>query len=394
MLTPATAGNETTAYAGALSPFTVATPPGNSALGVAQPDFFGQRFITNDATATWDGWSRGTVSLTYRHRNHLIGEGIPHNTALTTGETNNGTVTINEDGGIVNLALHATKNWDVNGSAEMLFDDNAFTPVGPREVEHFRVHTLYRARPWATFSGAFNDLERSNNTNNTGTAPLDGPLHHVDHSRIASVGGVLSPNEHYGLDFNYAFSDVYAATNICYDAAASPTLPGAATPSGTACPGASVRGTTYYEFGPVKDFMDAPTQSGSVALRFSPSNTFKGDIGYRINSVDGSRFYNDARDVAGSLVSKYQSPFANFAYTVHPGWIWKAEYNYYSYAEGGASGAAYCSTSNPTPASPAPVVPCNSVAPLQTGQLLPNSGETAPRPFRANNITLGFHYEF
>jgi hypothetical protein len=25
---------------------------------------------------------------------------------------------------------------------------------------------------------------------------------------------------------------------------------------------------------------------------------------------------------------------------------------------------------------------------------LSNAGETAPRPFRANNITLGFHYEF
>jgi hypothetical protein len=72
------------------------------------------------------------------------------------------------------------------------------------------------------------------------------------------------------------------------------------------------------------------------------------------------------------------------------------EYNYFSYAEGGASGAPYCSTSNPTPATPAPVVACNSssLAGLQTGLSLPPSGETAARPFRANNITLGFHYEF
>jgi hypothetical protein len=402
--TPATAGNETINYAGGLIRTNAAagtgTFEGSGSVGVPNPDFFGQRFITNDVTGTWDGWSRGTVSLTYRHRNHVIAEGLPHNVPLPSCVAQNppgvtcGTVTINEDGGIFNIALHAAKNWDVNGSAEMLFDDNAFTPIGPREVEHFRMHTLYRAKSWATISGAFNDLERSNNTNNTGVAPIDGPLHHVDHSRVASAGAQLMPNEHYGLDLNYAFSDVYTATNICYDAAASATQAGAATPSGTACPGATVRGATYYEFGPVKDFMDAPTQSGSVALRFSPSEAFKGGIGYRISSVDGSRFYNDPRDVAGSLVSKYQSPFANFAYTVHPGWIWKAEYNYYSYAEGDASGAVYCSTSNPTPGSPAPVVPCNSVAPLQTGQLLPNSGETAPRPFRANNITLGFHYEF
>ena len=43
-----------------------------------------------------------------------------------------------------------------------------------------------------------------------------------DHSRIASMGAQLSPNEHYGLDFNYAYSDVYTATNICYDAAPAP----------------------------------------------------------------------------------------------------------------------------------------------------------------------------
>ena len=94
----------------------------------------------------------------------------------------------------------------------------------------------------------------------------------------------------------------------------------------------------------------------------SPSTSLKGAIGYRINSVDGSRFYNDPRDVAGSLVSRYQSPFASVAYTVHPGWTWKAEYNYFSYSEGPASGAAYCSTSNPTPTTAAPVVACSSLA--------------------------------
>ena len=79
---------------------------------------------------------------------------------------------------------------------------------------------------------------------------------------------------------------------------------------------------------------------------------------------------------------------------MHPGWIWKAEYNYYGYGEGGASGAPYCSTGNPTPSAPATVVACNSLSPLQTGVTLSNAGETAPRTFRANNITLGFHYEF
>ncbi len=139
--------------------------------------------------------------------------------------------------------------------------------------------------------------------------------------------------------------------------------------------------------------MDAPTQSGSVAVHVAPNVKFASNIGYRINSVDGSRFYNDSRDVAGSLVSSYQTPFVNLAYTIHPGFVWKAEYDLYRYAEGGPSGAAYCSTTNPTPTAPAPVVSCASLA-QQTGMNLSNAGETAPREFRANNVTLGFHYEF
>jgi hypothetical protein len=372
------------------------TLEGSFGIGQPQLGFFGQRFITNDVTGTWDGWSRATVSLTYRHQNHFIAEGVPHSGPVTTCTFYNsagycGTVTINQDGGILNVALRPMTNWDLNGSAEILYADNVFTPVAPRQLQHYRVHTLYRAKSWATFSGAYNDLERHDNTNNTGTAPLNGPLQHVDHSRIASFGAQVFPNEHYGLNLDYSYSDIAAATNICYLAAASAANPGAATPSGTACTGSLTRSGAY-DFGPVKDFMDAPTQAGSVAIHLSPNAKFTSNIGYRISAVNGSRFYNDARDVAGSLVSTYQSPFLSAAWTVHPGFIWKAEYNFYGYGEGGPSGAPLCSTTNPTATTSVTPVACSSLP--QTGMSISPAGETAPRNFHANNVTLGFHYEF
>lgn len=404
LTTPATAGSESLAYNGPLSTVAAGAVPGNGAVGApyyAYYGYFGQKFITNEVTATWYGWSRGIVSLTYLYRQHLIGEGesptLAHNTPLTAGATTAGTVTINQNGGILNVAVRPAIHWDLNGSAEVSYSDNAFTPVAPRQLQHYRVHTIYRPKTWASLSGAFNDMELHNNTNNTGTAPLDGPLGHVAHSRVGSVGVTLFPNDRYGIDASYSYSDVYTSTNICYDAGAAPTLPGAASPSGTLCPGASVRGTNYYEFGPVRDFEDAPTQSGSVALAFSPAKALHSDVGYQISSVNGTRFYNDARDVAGSLVSNWQSPFVNVAWSVRRNWIWKAQYNYYGYGEGGPSGSPYCSTTNPTLASPAvPVVACNSpaLAGLQTGLTLGSYGETAPRNFHANDVTLGFHYEF
>jgi hypothetical protein len=209
------------------------------------------------------------------------------------------------------------------------------------------------------------------------------------------MGVVLAPSERYGLDLNYAYSDVYTSTNICYDAASSTALPGAATASGTACPGAAVRGTTYYEFGPTKDFMDAPTQYASVGLLLSPVHSVHGGLGYRISAVSGNQMFNSAQAVNGSLQSAYQSPYVNLAWTVHPGWVWKAEYNYFGYGEGGPSGAPYCSTNNPTLTTPATVVPCNSTTLTgPTGLTEPSSGLSSPRNFHANLLTLSMHYEF
>jgi len=427
--TPTTAGNETINYTGPLTT-TVSTSgsafTGSNPVNTPLPAYFGQRFLTNNLTGSWEVSPRATLSLTYRYRTHMIAEnlfsaatstapvdpgGNPGNIPLAPGATNDGTVTINENGGIFNAALRPTNNWDVNGTVEVLYDDNAFTPVGPRQTKHYRVHTMYKPKPWAIFSGAYNDLERHNNTNNdqASASSYFGPLNHVDYSRVYSLGAVLTPNEHYGFDFNYAYSDVYAATNICYLNGATATLPGAATAPGSIPASVAQTGNVYsngvcnYNVGhsgpPVlgdwygRDFMDAPTQYVSAALSMTPNKKIHSDLGYRISDVSGSRFFTDARDVNGSLVSKYQSPFVNLAWTIHSGWIWKAEYNYYGYGEGGPSGSPYCSLATSATAT---IVPCNSatISAYPTGLTEPSSGLTAPRNFHANNVTLSMHYEF
>jgi hypothetical protein len=403
--TPATAGNETINYSGPLTTKAAAagasTFEGSGSIGTPLPGYFGQNFLINNLTASWDASSRATLSFTYRYGTHTIAQGSPHNTALAVGATSNGTVTINENGGILNAAVRPTTNWSINGTVELLYDDNVFTPVGPRQTVHYRVHTKYRLKPWATFTGAYNDLERHNNTNNNQSAvaagddPYEGPLNHVDRSRVFSVGGMLAPNEHYGLDFNYSYSDVYTATNICYDSGASATLPGTASTNSSGapnvCQGVFTRGsTTQLADWFARDFMDAPTQYGSVALTMSPVKSIHSNLGYRISAVNGSQFFNDARAVNGSLNSSYQSPYVNLAWTIHPGLVWRGEYNFYGYGEGGASGPEFCSTSTSLTSV---VVPCTSLS-SPTGLTESPSGLTAPRNFHANNITLGVHYEF
>lgn len=314
------------------------------------------------------------------------------------GDPVNGTISINENAGVFNAALRPAKNWDLNGSVEIGYADNAFTAVGQRQFKIYRMHTTYRPKTWATVSGSFSDRERHNNTNNnadavaSGDANYNGPINHIDYSRIGSVGVVLAPSEYYSLNVNYSYSDVYTATNICYSNGAAaattttPVFPGAATVTSSGAPNLCVGNATWF----ARDFMDAPTQIGSAGITYNMTEKAHMGAGYNISDVNGSRFFNDARDVNGSMVSKYQTPYLNLAYSMHPGLIWKAEYNYYGYGEGGPSGASLCSTTTSTSAV---VVPCANIG-VPVGLTMGTSGATAPRVFHTNNVTLGVHYEF
>jgi hypothetical protein len=422
---PTTAGQETINYTGLTTCTTINSTTnspagckpntsgvtGGPAIGGTQAGYFGQMFTTNDVTIRWDATQRSTFSLSYRYQDHLISEGqgtAPHNIPVPLNNTTSGEVTIHQNGGMLTIAVRPANNWDLNGSVEVAYADNAFTPMGFRQLEHYRMHTIYRAKSWATISGTFNDLERHNNTSNNqnfpgNTTPYFGPLNHVDHSRFASFATELFPNERYGLDFNYSFSDVYMADNTCFQGAATAlpggtVYPGPAIQGGTLCGAVSAgHGANNVLFGPARDFMDAPTQYASANFMYSPVKQIRSNLGYRVTSVNGSRSYTDVSDVAGSLVNTYQSPFLNFSWESRPGLIWKAEYNLFDYGEGGGrSGAQYCNA-NPALAvgsTSAPVVACSSVANTAMSSGSPIYGFTAPRNFHANNVVLGVHYQF
>jgi hypothetical protein len=396
--TPSTAGNQTINYSGPLTPGVGALPHGIN--GVLTYNYYGQEYIINNVTASWDALARARFSLTYRFSNRNIGQGIPHQgpIPIVVSDPVSGTIAITENAGVFTAALHLAKEWDLNGSAEMGYADNAFTAVGQRQFKQYRVHTLYKPNGWTTISGSYSDRERHNNTNNNqdvvsaGDANYNGPLQHVDYSRMGSMGLVLAPSERYSVNLNYTYSAVYAATNICYSSGAAaatafqPAFAGAATVTASGAPNLCAGNATWL----ARDFMNAPTQFGSVSLSYNATEKLHSTLGYTASDVNGSRFFNDARDVNGSMVSLYQSPFVNLSYTMHPGLVWKAQYNFYGYGEGGPSGSPMCSTTT----SPTSVItPCATIG-LPTGLTEGTAGATAPRVFHANNVTLGVHYEF
>ncbi|MHB8888324.1 MAG: hypothetical protein ACYC46_05850 [Acidobacteriaceae bacterium] len=292
--------------------------------------FMGQKTHVNTLTAAWQASARASFSLGYRYRNREIVMGDPFGPY---------TVPIHEQGAIFGAELQPVQQWRINSEIELIYADESYTQISPRQLQHYRIRTTYKPVAWTTLSGTFNDLERRDNVTY---------VNHLDHSRSVTFGASVMPNEHYGFGLNYGYIDVFTQTDECYTATPAPV--GAVTSS----PACVANGTPYLTSG----YYDAPTQYGSIDITLVPVKKFRSTLGYRMNAVNGTTVAINLRQVPGSLQSQYQSPYATIAWTLAQGWIWKADWNYYSYGEG-------------TPIGP-----------------------TSPRSFRGNVYTLGVHHDF
>lgn len=310
-------------------------PPGPAQPPVVTfaPTFLGMKTETNTLTATWDPIPIASISLGYRYQERFIRWVMP----LATDALANGTsyiFPIYENAGILGFSLQPGRQWRLNARIEASYDDRAYTQISPRQLYRYHFQTRYRPKEWATITATFNDLERRDNIT---------LVNHRDHFRNISLGAAIMPNPRYGLDFNYGYSDVFSRTTICYATAAT------IGPAPADCGTNTNLGTGYY---------DAPTQYASIGGTYSPVKKLRVSGGYRISAVNGTTELLNPLAVYGSLQSKYQSPYADVAWTVHPGLVVKGNWNHYSYGEDG------------------PI------------------GPTAPRNFRAEVLAFAMHYEF
>ena len=308
------------------------TPPPATGASAVTNDFYylGQKTETNTLVATWQAAPWASFSLGYRYRYRNVVDRRPDMDDIS----------IHQNGGLFGAVLRPTPNWKINGNVEVAYADNVYVQLNPRQLQHYQIRTTYKPKSWATVSAAYNDLERRDNVTY---------VNHLDHSRVFGAGAELTPNEHYGVELNYGYTDIFTQTDECYTATPAPA--GAVM---TASPACIANGTPYFANG----YYHAPTQYGSIGITLSPLKQLRTAMGYRMSAANGTVEMLNPRQVPGSLQSQYQSPYANIAYTLHPGWVWKGDWNYYGYGEG---------------------------SPI---------GPTLPRSFRGNVYTLGMHYEF
>lgn len=324
---------------------TAPSAPADPETSVAN-NFLGQKTITDTVGAEYQVTSRASVSVAYRYRDRTLG----FVQSLPTDELEDGRnyqYSDHEQAVILGTALRPTADWKVNGSVEIGTANDVYVPVTPRNFQRYQARTSWRAKEWATLSGAFRDTERKNDETN---------VNYRAHDRALSAGVSLAPSEHYTLELSYGYLDVFSEVQNCFgDPSGLQPADATPLPAGTVC-GNLPSGTTLGWYG--NSHYDAPTQYGSIGVTWSPVTKIHSGVGYRANGIDGHYEMLNPRNVPGSMQSFFQTPYANLAYTVAPGWSFRGDWNYYSYGEG---------------------------SPI---------GPTLPRSFRGNLYTLGMHYDF
>jgi hypothetical protein len=292
--------------------------------------YLGQKTQENTVTARWNASTRLSLSLGYRYRVRNIRRRSPDTDIID----------IHQQGAILGADFQPIRNWKLYGNIELGYADNAYVQTSPRQFQDYQIRTTYQPKEWANFSLSFDDLEQRNNVEY---------VNHLDHDRALAADVDLSPSQHYGVDLSYGYLDYFSETDECYTISPAPTDAPL-----TGSPACIANGTPYFSNG----YYDSPTQYGSFGLMLSPVQQLRSSVGYRMTAVNGTTATINPREVPGSLQSQYQTPYANVAWTVHPGWAFRASWDYYGYGEG-------------TPIGP-----------------------TLPRSFHGNLYTLGMHYEF
>ena len=321
---PATSQFTNTNYAGS----SLLQPPGAATITkTSSYEALNQETHTNTVTVFWDVAARTRLSFGYRYRSRLI----------TNGDGDY--IPIHENWGLFGAAVSPTPQLRVNLNLDLMYADNAFTRISPRQLQHYVIRSTYKPRTWATFSGTINLFESRDNVQT---------VNHLEHSRDFSFAAAISPSERWSVDLDYSYNSVYSSTLECYTSTPPPPTAGVGPPVCIAA-GTPQTSTGYY---------NAPTQFGSIGFMFVPVKRVHFNAGYRMSAVSGTVDFINIRQVPGSLQSQWQTPYGHLVFELAPGWTWKADYNYYSYGEG-------------TPIGP-----------------------TLPRSFRGNVYTLGVGYVF
>ena len=256
----------------------------------------------------------------------------------------------------------------VNGEATGtpgLAISNSYTRISPNTSYHVRLRATLLPVKWINFAVTGNDYKGQNND------PL---VNHMEQNQDFSFSTMIMPSDKLSMEFNYAYDDVYASTNLCYIFTGNVNFP---VPSGATNAGTCVK-TTANPQGATTLLLgygtyDAPSNFFSGSINYSPSRFLHLNTGTRLSNVDGAAEQLNPLMIPGALQSMYLIPYADAVINISSQWSWHGNFVYDGYSEAG---------------------PQYNQPAASTGQTLPAVSILPPRSVHGNVLTLGVRYAF
>jgi hypothetical protein len=326
------------------SPYTASTCPTHSSSSEADASvavsslFLGQDSKYNTLELEYDFSRHFGGRLGYRYRRRTIDQrDVELNTStyepiLATRAcsaqlvTSNGSCTastsssdsfetlINESALLAGVWARPIPNLRLSYDQEMLYADNTFTRISPRQSQHYKLRGEYKPMPWLRLNSTLNIYEGRNNVSQVA---------HLEHTRNYGFAFTVAPQDKWSFDAGYNYTGIFSQTDICF------IFGSGAPPAGfPACPiagsAATLQGLSVYNnklnYG-YADFMIKPVKR--VTMR----------MGYAVDSVTGNTLILNPNSPPGPLNYNYYRPYGAFDIDLAKGVTWRTFWGLYDYNE-------------------------------------------------------------
>jgi hypothetical protein len=221
---------------------------------------------------------------------------------------------INESSGVFGIWAKPLPAWRISFDTELMYADNSFTRISPRQSQEYRLRSTYKPAPWLNVSGSITIWEARNNVPE---------INNLQHNRFYGFSASMQPKESLGLELGYDYNDVFSQILICYVTSVPP-------PGISQCPGSSLAQqlSTYTNL----------SHYGYFAANWSPLKRLTLHLGANLTGTNGSVLILSPNAPSGPLNSFWAQPVAGFEYRFTKGWTGKAYWGYHGYHEDETAG--------------------------------------------------------
>ena len=221
---------------------------------------------------------------------------------------------INESALLAGVWVRPVQNVRVTYDQEILYADNTFTRISPRQSQHYKLRGEYKPAPWLSMNSILNIYEGRNNVS---------AIDHLEHTRSYGYNLTVAPKDTWSFDAGYNYTGIFSQTDICFIFGS-----GAPPPGFPACPiagsAATLQGLSVYNnklnYG-YTDFMIKPQKR--VTMR----------MGYAIDSITGNTLILNPNSPPGPLNYNYHRPFGALDVALSNRITWKSSWGLYDYDE-------------------------------------------------------------